>query len=69
MHLVSSIDQIVQAVGHSFAFKAGERLHTENAHKFTIASLTRIANAAGWSVARQWTSADDAFAVVDLTLR
>jgi dimethylhistidine N-methyltransferase len=35
MHLVSRADQIVNAARHTFAFKAGERLHTEDSHKFT----------------------------------
>jgi len=39
MHLVSRANQIVNAATHTFAFKAGERLHTENSHKFTTNRL------------------------------
>jgi dimethylhistidine N-methyltransferase len=67
MHLVSTVDQIVQAAGHSFAFKAGERLHTENSHKFTLESVTSLAAAAGWRLARHWTSAEQPFAILELT--
>jgi dimethylhistidine N-methyltransferase len=63
MHLVSRADQIVNAVGHAFAFKAGESLHTENSHKFTGASLAALAQLASWSVAREWLSAAPQFAV------
>ena len=66
MHLVSRVDQIVQAAGHSFAFKAGERLHTENSHKFTLDSARRMATEAGWTVARHWSEDDYGFAVLEL---
>ena len=69
MHLVSTVDQIVQAAGHSFAFKAGERLHTENSHKFTLESITRLAAEAGWTVLRHWCSTEHPFAVLELTPR
>jgi uncharacterized protein (DUF427 family) len=39
MHLVSRANQIVNAARHSFAFKAGERLHAEDSHKFTTESF------------------------------
>ena len=69
MHLVSTVDQIIQAAGHSFAFKAGERLHTENSHKFTIESITSLAATAGWSVLRHWSSVEHPFAILELESR
>ena len=63
MHLVSRHDQIVTAAGHSFAFKAGERLHTENSHKFTEASFATLAEDAGWTVEASWISPAPAFGV------
>src|SRR6266403_108303 len=66
MHLVSRADQIVNAAKHTFAFKAGERLHTENSHKFTTKSFGDLAAQAGWVVSREWISADTRNA---LTLR
>ncbi len=66
MHLVSRHDQIVTAAGHSFAFKAGERLHTENSHKFTEASFRTLAEEAGWRVAARWISPAPEFAVFSL---
>jgi dimethylhistidine N-methyltransferase len=67
MHLVSRIDQIVSAAGQSFAFKAGESLHTENSHKFTPASFAALAWRAGWRVTQQWISNTPQFAIFCLT--
>jgi dimethylhistidine N-methyltransferase len=66
MHLVSRADQIVNAAGQTFAFKEGERLHTENSHKFTPESFADLAAQAGWTVTRQWISAAPQFAVFSL---
>lgn len=54
MHLVSQKAQQVRVAGRTFAFKPGERLHTENSHKFTVQSFTELAAAAGWDVSHQW---------------
>jgi len=56
MHLVSRKDQIVNAAGHAFAFRRGERLHTESSHKFSVAMFTRLAAEAGWLVGKTWMS-------------
>ncbi|WP_414636187.1 ergothioneine biosynthesis protein EgtB [Asticcacaulis sp.] len=66
MHLVSRKDQIVKAAGHAFAFKAGERFHTENSHKFTPASLARLAAESGWKIERQWISPAPEFGIFSL---
>jgi uncharacterized SAM-dependent methyltransferase len=68
MHLVSRIDQIVNAAGHTFAFSAGERLHTETSHKFTSQSFADLASQAGWTVKREWLSAAPQFGVFSLTV-
>jgi dimethylhistidine N-methyltransferase len=66
MHLVSRANQIVNAASHTFAFKAGERLHTENSHKFTTQSFADLAGQAGWLVSREWISAAPQFGVFSL---
>jgi dimethylhistidine N-methyltransferase len=66
MHLVSRADQIVNAAKHTFAFKAGERLHTENSHKFTAKSFADLAAQGGWSVSREWISTAPQFAIFSL---
>ncbi|NBB07975.1 ergothioneine biosynthesis protein EgtB [Pseudomonas sp. SLFW] len=56
MHLVSQVEQDVTVAGHRFHFAAGERLHTENSHKFTVESFTGLAARAGWAVSQYWIS-------------
>lgn len=66
MHLVSRIDQIIHAAGHTFAFSAGEHLHTENSHKFTSETFADLVAQAGWRVNREWISAAPQFGVFSL---
>lgn len=58
MHLVSRVEQVVRLAGHHFHFAAGERLHTENSHKFTVESFTELAAQGGWHVSDCWISDD-----------
>lgn len=66
MHLVSRLDQIVHIDGHSFAFRAGERIHTESSHKFSIDSFEQLAVSAGWMIDRYWVSDDPEFSIWSL---
>jgi dimethylhistidine N-methyltransferase len=66
MHLVSREAQRVTVAGQSFAFAAGESIHTENSHKFTPASFARLAEAGGWRIEKEWVSAAPAFGVFSL---
>jgi dimethylhistidine N-methyltransferase len=66
MHLVSRFDQIVNAAQHTFAFRAGERLHTENSHKYTVGGFADLAVEGGWSVDSHWVSAAPQFGVFSL---
>jgi uncharacterized SAM-dependent methyltransferase len=45
-------------------FKAGERIHTENSYKWTVAQFTALLAAAGFASSQVWTDPDDYFAVV-----
>ena len=64
MHLKSLRDQQVTVAGRVFSFAAGETLHTENSHKFTLEGVASLAQSAGWRLERRWASADPEFAVV-----
>ncbi len=66
-YLVSKADQIVTAARHSFAFKAGERLHTENSHKFTPDTVRTMAADAGYGIVAQWISPAPEFGIFLLT--
>jgi dimethylhistidine N-methyltransferase len=66
MHLVSRRDQQVQVAGRRFDFAEGERLHTENSHKFTQDSMAALAAEGGWTLGRTWISAAPQFGVFEL---
>jgi len=63
MHLESLADQVVHVAGVQIGFRKGERMHTENSHKFTEPRLTALARHGGWRVERIWTDAERFFAV------
>jgi dimethylhistidine N-methyltransferase len=67
MHLVSRIDQLVHVAGRGFAFKAGEWLHTESSHKFSVESFSALAMSAGWAIDRYWLSAASELGIFSLT--
>jgi dimethylhistidine N-methyltransferase len=64
MHLVSRKAQSVQVAGRSYAFAAGETIHTENSCKFTLESFGALATQAGWRLERTWQCDEPEFAVV-----
>jgi hypothetical protein len=60
--LVASLnaeDMVVQS-------RAGERLHTENSHKYTLEDFADLAVEAGWSIDSHWVSAAPQFGVFSL---
>ena len=64
MHLVSLVDQRVE-IGRNFevGFRAGETIHTENSHKYTLDGFASLVRQAGWSPAACWTDANEDFSV------
>lgn len=67
MHLVSRFDQLVKAASETFAFRAGERLHTESSHKYTRESFGDLAICGGWRVDACWVSPAPEFAFFRLS--
>lgn len=63
MHLRSRTDQAVKVDGHSFQFRAGETLHTENSYKYAPAEFARLATRAGFTAARLWQDPPGRFSV------
>ena len=63
MHLESVRVQTVTVSGRTFAFGAGERIHTENSCKYSIAEFRRLAQAAGFRPQEFWVDAGQQFAV------
>lgn len=63
MHLVSMVEQAVHVAGKTIRFAAGETIHTENSHKFSIDGFADLARAAGLAFERAWTDDENLFAV------
>lgn len=66
MHLVSTVEQVVTISSRRFHFRAGERIHTENSYKYTIAEFQLLALKAGWQAGKVWTDADTQFSIHEL---
>jgi dimethylhistidine N-methyltransferase len=63
MHLVSLTNQTVRIGEVEIAFKLGESIWTESSYKYSIEEFARLARAAGFSVERVWTDAQQLFSV------
>jgi L-histidine Nalpha-methyltransferase len=63
IYIRSLADQIVTVAGHRFRFAEGERIHTEDSCKYSIAGFQRLAARAGFRPQRSWTDADALFSV------
>lgn len=63
MHLESLRAQDVTIDGQRFAFGAGETIHTENSHKFTIAEFQEMARSSGLAPRAAWTDTQERFSV------
>jgi dimethylhistidine N-methyltransferase len=58
MHLIARKPQTVHLLGRSFAFRAGESIHTESSYKYSIERFNALARGSGWTPKSSWT--DDA---------
>jgi dimethylhistidine N-methyltransferase len=63
MHLVSTVDQVVRVGDESFAFRAGETIHTENSYKYDVDELAARAAECGLLLETTWTDENRYFAV------
>ena len=63
MYLVSLARQSVHVLGRSFTFAEGERIHTENSHKYTVAEFQTLASVSGWQPVKAWTDKDQLFSL------
>jgi dimethylhistidine N-methyltransferase len=63
MHIVSLAAQTVRVLHHDFRFAEGERIHTENSHKYSIAQFQALAKASGWHPVGVWTDAEGLFSL------
>jgi dimethylhistidine N-methyltransferase len=63
MHLEARHDLTVRWPGAQRAFRAGERIHTENSYKYTVARFASLLEQAGFAPATHWTDERDWFGV------
>ena len=63
MHLEALKAQRFTLAGETFEVAEGERIHTENSHKFTDESFAALARAAGYEAVTAWTDPDGLFAL------
>jgi dimethylhistidine N-methyltransferase len=63
MHLISRKAQTVRILGRSFAFRAGESIHTESSYKYSVERFVALARGSGWTPTASWTDADGMFSV------
>jgi dimethylhistidine N-methyltransferase len=63
MHLISRKAQTMRVLGRSFAFRAGESIHTESSYKYSVDRFTALARGSGWKPTASWTDADAMFSV------
>ena len=63
MHLVSRKPQTVRILGRSFAFRAGESIHTESSYKYSLDRFAALAQDSGWRPTASWTDAGGMFSV------
>ncbi len=62
MHLVSKIEQQIKIGGSEIQFFEGETIHTENSHKYSLASF-RVMTAPYFEKALSWTDKQELFAI------
>jgi len=63
IYLESLTDQTVHILGRSFTFSRGERIHTENSHKYSVSEFQDLARGAGWQPVTAWTDDDQLFSL------
>jgi dimethylhistidine N-methyltransferase len=64
MHLEAVRDTAFTVAGRDFSFLKGETIHTENSHKYGYRDARLLLLAAGWGVVREWTDAQEQFAII-----
>lgn len=64
MHLVAVRDVAFSIDGNSFAFAAGQSIHTENSHKYGPRGARMQLLAGGWTPVAEWTDEARDFSIV-----
>jgi uncharacterized SAM-dependent methyltransferase len=67
LHIVSLRDQVAHAAGMEIRFRAGDRIHAEDSHKYTVEEFQALARRAGFDAAACWRDEEDLFSIHLLT--
>ena len=68
MHLASKREQQVRLDGHTFRFRAGETIHTENSYKYSVDDFQTLARDAGFIAEYYWIDPQRLFSLHYLTV-
>lgn len=63
IYIESRADQRVRVLGREFRFARGERIHTENSHKYTVPEFQALAIDSGWTPVKAWTDPKQLFSL------
>lgn len=63
MHLEAQRDVHFRAAGTNFTMRAGETIHTENSHKYSLEEIRLLARASGWEPMASWCDANRYFSI------
>ncbi len=64
LYLEALLDTTVSWQGKQRTFKKGEMIHTENSHKYSLASIQQLLNRSGFQSLKVWTDPRQYFALV-----
>ncbi|PQO41773.1 L-histidine N(alpha)-methyltransferase [Blastopirellula marina] len=68
IYLRSRVDQTIRLDGHQLPVRAGELIHTEYSHKYTVDGFAELAGEVGWTLREVWTDPDSYFAVMHFVI-
>ncbi len=63
MHLEAVADTRFEAAGQGFALRAGETIHTENSHKWSLEAVRLLGRASGWTPVESWEDGQGLFSL------
>jgi uncharacterized SAM-dependent methyltransferase len=63
MHLVAQRPTTIEMEGRSFAFEAGQSIHTENSHKYSVKDFRALAARAGLQSTKVWKDPNGLFSM------
>jgi L-histidine Nalpha-methyltransferase len=63
IYIKSLADQRVRVLGREFRFARGERIHTENSHKYAVEEFQALAGSSGWTPVKAWTDPAQLFSL------